>query len=585
MVKILKQAGVSGEINLTVPPKPEMGDLAFACFDIAKQLNVKPQEIASKIVLAIRNNTNITVELSRPSSLPDSIEHEAHIINVSGTIISSFRAFGPYVNFFLNSRAVADEILGEMKSKGKNYGANNSGAKKKVMVEFAHPNTHKAVHIGHLRNMITGESMVRLLENSNFKVVRANYQGDVGMQVAKCLWGVEHLAPEYEQAKKAGVSERAKFLGQAYAFGAQAFEKDEQAKQEIGEYNKKIYSQDKAIKKIYALTRKWSLEYFDAIYRRVGVNKFDHLYFESEMPKRAVEIVRAGLKSGIFKESQGAVIFEGSKYGLHDRVFLNSQGLPVYEAKDQALAQMQFKEYNPTEILHLVAKEQTEYFKVIFKALEFTLPESIGREKHLMYGWVSLKEGKMSSRTGQVVLAEWLLDEVEKKIAEVMKERQIKNQAATIKKIAIAAVKYSMLKTGVGNNIIFDINESISLTGSSGPYLLYIGARIQSILRKAGAVSKKLIIPAEIAVQEKNLLLKLGEFEEVTAVAATEYDPSKIAHYLFDLAKKFNEFYDNCPVIQATGDQKIFRLNIIQSVYQVMERGLYLLGIETVEEM
>lgn len=556
LINLLKSVGVSGEITFSIPPKSEMGDLAFACFEIAKVEKKNPAEVA--------------LDLSQ---------------KIQSDILDKVQAFGPYVNFFFNSNAIAKKVLRDIKARGKDYGQSSIGKNKKVMVEFAHPNTHKPVHIGHLRNMITGESVVRVLENSGKKVIRANYQGDVGMQVAKCLWGVDHLKEEFEKAKKGDVSDRAKFLGKAYALGAQTFEKDEQVKQEIGEYNKKVYSGDKSIKKLYTLTRKWSLEYFNEIYKKVGVRKFNRFYFESEMPKRAVEIVKSGLKKGIFKESQGAVIFEGSLYGLHDRVFLNSQGLPVYESKDQALAEMQFKEYNPDEILHLVAKEQTEYFKVMFKALEFTLPKSIGKEKHLVYGWVSLKEGKMSSRTGQVVLAEWLLDEVEQKIAEVMKDREIKNKPTVIQKVALAAVKYFMLKTGIGNDIVFDINESVSLTGNSGPYLLYIIVRIKSILRKIKIPGGKLIIPEKIEDQEKKLLWRLGEFSEITKTAATTYDVSKIIHYLFDLAKDFNDFYDSCPVLKSEGSVQIFRLNLIKSVLQVMEKGLNLLGIETVEEM
>lgn len=454
------------------------------------------------------------------------------------------------------------------------------------MVEFAHPNTHKPVHIGHLRNMITGESLVRILESRGYKVVRANYQGDVGMQIAKCLWGIMQNVDFRMQIKKLKtVGEQAGFLGGAYAKGGQAYEKDEMAKREIEEINEKIYRQDKSIKKLYKLTRKWSLDYFDFIYKRVGVKKFDRLYFESETFELGKKIVLEGIKKGIFKESQGAVIFEGSKYGLHDRVFINSRGLPTYEAKDQALARLQFSEYQPAEILHVVAREQTEYFKVIFKALEFTLPESKDKEKHLIYGWVSLKEGKMSSRTGQVVLAEWLLDEVEKRISEVMRDREIRDKDKTVRQIANAAVKYSILKTGISNDIVFDINESISTTGDSGPYLLYIVARINSIMRKAQILNLKFKILNSIEPSEKNLLLKLSNFEDVTDTTSEQRDPSQVAKYLFVLAQAFNNFYQTCPVLETEKGVRNFRLQLIMKVREVMERGLNLLGIETVEEM
>lgn len=552
--KSLFDLGIKGEVIFSAPPKPEMGDLAFACFGIAKELEKNPAELARELTEKLNQ--------SKPS------------------LISEVKAFGPYVNFFLDANKLADLIL-----KGKNKKKKN--IEEKIMVEFAHPNTHKPVHIGHLRNMIVGESLVRLLERQNNKVVRANYQGDVGMHIAKCLWGILQN-PDYKQQikKLKTVSERAKFLGSVYAVGGQAYANSELAKKEIEEVNTKIYNQDKSLRDLYQKTRKWSLEYFDHIYKRVGVKKFNRFYFESETFELGKKIVREGVESGIFKESEGAVIFEGSKYGLHDRVFVNSKGLPTYEAKDQALARLQFKEYKPDRILHVVAKEQIEYFRVIFKALEFTFPESKNREEHLVYGWVSLKEGKMSSRTGQVVLAEWLLDEAEKKVEEIMLERDIKNKKQVIRDVAVAAVKYSMLKTGISNDIIFDVHEAVSLNGNSGPYLLYIIARINSILEKT---KSKNLQRAEdvfaISELEKILLFNTSKFEEVAETAAKKRDPSVVAKYLFDLAQSFNNFYQSCPILQADEETKKFRLRLIRKVKEVMEEGLDLLGINRVEEM
>ncbi len=552
--RLLKKAGVTGLVNFTIPPNPEMGDLAFACFGLAKEWKKSPLDCAREIVEKLKN-----------------LE--------TGGLIEKIEAIGPYANFYLNAQELAKIVLSEKKQK-------IIKKKEKIMVEFAHPNTHKPVHIGHLRTMTTGESMVRLFENQGHRVVRANYQGDVGMHIAKCLWGILQV-PNYqtEISKLKTTSERAKFLGVVYANGGKAFESSEQVKKEIEALNAKIYSKDKSLVGLYKKTRKWSLDYFDYIYKRVGIKKFDRLYFESETFELGKKIVIEGIKSGIFKKSEGAVIFEGSKYGLHDRVFINSKGLPTYEAKDQALARMQFKEYNPARILHVVAKEQTEYFKVIFKALEFTLPESKGREEHLVYGWVSLKEGKMSSRTGNVVLAEWLLDEAEKKIAEVMLARKIKDKDKVIAKIAVAAVKYFILKTGTENDIVFDVNEAISLTGSSGPYLLYIVARINSILKKSKISNFKFQISNSVEPVEKKLLLELLKFEETIKIATDSEDPSQIARYLFDLAQAFNNFYQTCPVLGAEETVLNFRFQLIKKVKETMEKGLDLLGIETVEEM
>ena len=571
IVKLLREAGVQGEIVFTAPPKPEMGDLAFACFGLAKEWKMNPAEAAKKMESGIRNK-----ELG---------------------VIEEVVAVGPYVNFFINPLELARLVLGGVETHC------NASEGRKIMVEFAHPNTHKPVHIGHLRNMITGDSLARILENQGHKVVRANYQGDVGMHIAKCLWGMSQIENVKIKMKNlVTIGEKAKFLGEAYAIGGQAFEKDAAAKKEIEALNNKIYNKDKSVWGLYKKTRKWSLDYFNYIYKKVGVKKFNRLYFESETFESGKRIVLAGLKKGIFKENQGAIIFEGSKYGLHDRVFISGKGLPTYEAKDQGLAALQFKEYHPNFIYHVVGKEQTDYFKVVFKALEFTLPESKDKEKHLVYGWVSLKEGKMSSRTGNVVLAEWLLDEVEKRIMEIMRDRetrlpapageanggQVRDREEIIRTVALAAVKYSMLKTGISNDIVFDFNESVSLSGDSGPYLLYIVARINSILRKSKVrkVFKVHKVSAEsVVAEERKLLLDLARFDEVAREAGEEKDPSVIAKYLFGLAQAFNNFYQSCPVLDAEPAAQVFRLRLIKKVKEVMESGLVLLGIETVEEM
>ncbi len=574
LIEFLQTAGVTGPIELATPPSPIFGDFSFSCFGLSKERKQSPQQIAIDLT-----STLVSLKASNPKKY-------SFIGDIEGSSnAGGITPHGPYVNFLLNGAVIAQDILGGIEKSGKKYGTHKDGGKKKIMVEFAHPNTHKAFHIGHLRNIITGESIVRLLENAGYKVVRANYQGDVGMHIAKCLWGVSHMMEEYESAKKLSLSERAAFLGRAYAKGSQAFEESETAKGEIVEFNDKIYSNDRSIRSLYKTTRKWSLQYFDTIYKRVG-SHFDRLYFESETYKQGIAIVQKFVETGVFRKSEGAIIYPGSEHGLHDRVFINSKGFPTYEAKDVALAALQFKEYKPERIIHVVAREQTEYFKVVFRAIEDTLPVSKGKEFHLSYGWVQLKEGKMSSRTGNVVLGEWLLDEAEKGVLETAKESAVKGNSSDTKKIALAAVKYGFLKTGVHNDIAFDIHDAVNLTGDSGPYLLYIVARINSILRKAKGIHAKIQVPTVIEPAEKQLLLKLAEYSDVAKRAAETLDPSQIAKYLFDLAQLFNTFYHACPVLQVEDETvKQFRLQLIRSVATVMTTGLGLLGIETVEEM
>jgi len=551
--------------DLIYPPKPEFGDLSLACFNVAKKYNKTSVEMAELLVRKIRLDDNII----------------------------AVKAIGPYINFTFNKTKLAERTLKQIGETGETFGKNEVGASKTIMVEFAHPNTHKAFHIGHLRNILTGEAVSRILTGCGFKIIRANYQGDIGLHIAKCLWGIGQLPTEYKLAKKSGIKVKADFLGQAYALGSNHYEGDEAAKREIIELNQKLYKHDKTVRKIYETTREWSLKYFAAIYQRLGT-KFDRLYFESEVFNRGREIVLKNLKQGIFKVSDGAVIFEGENYRLHNRVFITREGYPTYEAKELSLAELQFKEFSPKTIIHIVGPEQVEYFKVIFKALELVMPKTQGKELHVPYGWVRLKEGKMSSRLGNVILGERLLDEVKKEITAIIdKNRKLAEKEKVAGKITLAAVKYSILKNGLNKDIAFDINESISLSGNSGPYLQYTYARISSILRKSQIPNYKSQTNSKFKIQnsklddkkEQQIIMQLARYPEAVELAGKNYDPSEVAKYLFELAQMFNEYYHALPVLKAKKEIRVARLVLVSSINQVLANGLKLLGIDVVEEM
>lgn len=572
--------------DLAYPPKPEFGDLSLPCFNLAKELT----RLCGQEKTAVETAEFLVGRV------------------VLNEVVVAAKAIGPFINFTFNKQKLAAGAIKEILETKERYGLNKTGRNKKVMIEFAHPNTHKAFHIGHLRNILTGEALARILAANGHEIIRANYQGDIGPHIAKCLWGVSRLKKEYQEAGRAGLKMKAEFLGQAYALGSQNYEASEAAKKEITELNKKIYNQDKSVMKIYQTTRKWSLDYFAGVYKRLKI-KFDRLYFESEVFKSGRRLVLKNLKKGIFKESQGAVIFAGEPYGLHTRVFINAQGNPTYEAKDMGLAELQFKEFKPAKILHLVGPEQAEYFKVIIKALELVMPKSKGREAHLRYGWVKLREGKMSSRLGNVVLGEWLLDEAKKEVLKIMKgKRNLKNKSSAISKkvldkdevagkVSLAAVKYSILKNGVNADIAFGLEESVSFSGASGPYLQYTYARINSIVRKSKVKSQKSRSRADqplaekveyknlVEAKEAVLVNKLARYPEMVVLAGKNYDPSEIAKYLFELAQEFNDYYHSVPVLKAKIDIRQARLALIMAVKQTLANGLGLLGIETVEEM
>lgn len=453
-----------------------------------------------------------------------------------------------------------------------------------IMVEYAQPNTHKAFHIGHLRNIITGECIVRLLQANGHTVIRANYQGDVGLHIAKALYGIIQITDyKLQMTNLKTISDKVHFLADAYVAGNTAYEETKEGKEKINSINKQIYAKDPDIYPLYQETRQWSLDYFDAMYKRLGT-QFDRLYFESESYEVGKKLVTDYVEKGVFEKSEGAVIFPGEKYGLHNRVFITSEGNPTYEGKDIGLAKLQFGEYHPDRIIHCVSTEQIEYFRVIFEAIARVFPNTRGKEYHLPYGFVQLKHGKMSSRSGNIIGGEWLLDEVKKEIQTIIQEGDrgyTPQEKETIAEITtIAAVKYAFLKVGTTQEIAFDIKESINTNGDSGPYLLYAYARCKSVMGKNKQHSDTNNQTEKMNQEEHELARLLLYFPEIVREAGEKFAPNMLCSYLFTVAQTFNLMYAKHPII---GND--LRLELTGKTAQTLQKGLHMLGMETIERM
>lgn len=446
----------------------------------------------------------------------------------------------------------------------------------KIMVEFGDPNPFKEIHIGHLRNLTVSESFARLLSSRGYKVVRANYQGDVGMHVSKAIYGVLHSGINLSSLKT--LKEKVGFLAKCYAQGASEFEDNEVAKNEIIEINKKVYSGDPEITKLWKLGRQWSLDSFEEIYKLLGV-VYDFYYFESNTAPEGKKLVENFLKSGVFEEDQGAIILKGEKSGLHTRVFITKDGNPTYEAKDLALALMKYKDYEYDKSYIITANEQVDYFKVILKALSLIAPEVATRNFHYSFGFVSLKDGKMSSRTGNIISAMWLIDEAKKHI----KDKFSDIDEGTLTKVAVGAIKYSMLKFGRESDVKFSFEESINLHGNSGPYIQYAYARTQSILKKSGKKDLKNFSQSNLASEQLAVARAICHFEDAVFYSAENFAPNILCNYLFDLSNKFNLFYEKHKVIGAEDEDQ--KLALIYATGQILKKGLYLLGIDAPDKL
>lgn len=554
VVNALEKATGIKNPALEFPENEQFGDYSSnAALVLSKERGVSPRKLAEEIVSKLEANKQFS------------------------EIVEKIEVAGPgFINFWLKKDTLVGNLIQIDKEKEK-YGQLDFLKKKKIVLEFTDPNPFKEFHIGHLYTNTVGESLSRLLGAVGAEIKRVNYQGDIGLHVAKAIWGMlskfRNESVSLNDLNKKPLEGRIKFMGEAYALGARAYEEDGVSKEEINSLNKKIFDKDPETLPVYQKGREWSLEYFEKIYKRLGT-KFDSYYFESEVGRVGAEIVKENLEKGIFEKSNGAIIFPGSKYGLHDRVFINSLGLPTYEAKELGLAPTKYKNFKYDESIIITGNEINDYFKVLIKAMTLIYPELGQKTKHIGHGMVRLPEGKMSSRTGKVVTGEFLLDSVKGEAEKINKD--------SAEMVAIAAVKYSFLKVGIGNNITFDIGESLSLEGNSGPYLQYTVARTNSVLEK---VDKKFSAKKATRLNEEEIstLRTLIRFSDVIETAAKNYSPNLICNYLYELASKYNAFYNKHRILDS--DNLEFRLSLTSATGQVLKNGLILLGINAPERM
>lgn len=523
---------------------------------LSKKLGKNPREVAQDLANKIKSNLFSKIEIAGPG----------------------------FINFFVADKVFVDNL----KKIDKNYGRSEELKNKKVIIDYTDPNLFKEFHIGHLMNNSIGESLSRIFEFQGAKVKRVCYQSDIGLNVAKAMWGILQDKKNLPKDSLA-LSGKIKFLAIAYAYGSQMYEDDEDAKKEIIELNKKIFNKaDKEVNKIYEKGKKWSLDHFDELYKKLDT-KFDYLISESQVVDLGKKIVEEGLKDGVFeKGDNGAIIFRGEKYGLHTRVFINSAGLPTYEAKDLGLAEFKDSKYKYDQSVVITANEQNDYFKVMLCAMSKIAPKLAEKTKHIGHGMLRLPEGKMSSRTGKVITGESLIEKVEELVKEKIKDRsaswRMSEKEEVIENVAIGAIRYSILKQSIGSDIIYDFDKSVSFEGDSGPYLQYSYVRAESVLRKSKAEKLKANFkkaPDEITELEKAMC----RFPEIILEAGARYEPHTLVLYLTELAGLFNGYYAKNKIVDKKDELSAYKVALTNAFATIMKNGLWMLGIKTLEKM
>jgi arginyl-tRNA synthetase len=520
----------------------QFGDIATnAAMVYAKDLGSAPREVAAKLVSALEK--------------------------LSG--VEKVSVAGPgFINLTMSDEWLSEVALSAHASRPNQYQG------QVVVTEYSDPNPFKVLHVGHLYTSVVGDAIANLIRAAGGEVHTVNFGGDVGRHVAITMWAIiKELGGEHpEGLEKIGTGDHAAWMAKRYVEGTRAYGEDEQAQKEIKAYNERVYKlhaeadHDSPFAKIYWTCRQWSYDYFDSFYERIG-SHFEKYYPESVTTDLGLETVRAQLKRGVYKESQGAIVFEGEPYGLHTRVFITSQGLPTYEAKDVGLIMNKWKDYHFDKSVVITGNDITDYMKVVLKSIEQFEPDLVARSVHLTHGNVKLSGGvKMSSRMGNFLTAVDVLD------AAADANRSANNKDDD--RVTLGAVKYAFLKSRLGMDMVYIPEESVSLDGNSGPYLQYAHARARSILAKSTGKPAGL---KNLEAGERLLARKLVEYPDVLSQAVTELAPHVVCTYLYELAQVFNRFYEGNRVIGDAREGE--RLALVRSYADVLRDGIQLLGI------
>lgn len=531
-------------------PKPEFGDFATnVAMQLAGRLGQNPRQIAEQIVEQLHANPLFSaVEIAGPG-----------FINLKLTDQMLWQT----------AQAPAPAIYQNMS----------------YVLEYSCPNAFKDLHTGHLYQTIYGDILARVLESAGATVHRTSFGGDVGLHVAKCLYGMKIALDGFNPDKLDTVEHdaflRAQWIGQVYVIGAKAYEEDTTAQAEIVEINKAIYrlheenDHQSPMAQVYWTTRQWSFDYFSAFYQLIKVDNM-HYYPESSTAPVGLKVVREQLALGNLKQSDGAVVFKGDEQQhLHTRVFITSNNLPTYETKDIGVIWLEKQDYNFDHRILITGNDQKEYMRVVYAAADVFNPGIGAMMTHLTNGTVRFADGKkMSSRLGNVTRAIDVLDIVKQRVSSITDQPELQDD------IALGAIKYAFAKYRLGGDIAFDVEETVSLQGNSGPYIQYAHARACSILAKAGTTGE---IDQTCDTSERQLLQKLSEFPEVVEKAAREYLVHGICNYLYELAQEFNRFYEHNRVID--DPRQAIRLALVTRYRDTLASGLRILGIIAPEKM
>lgn len=533
---------------IEVPPSKDLGDFSLPCFALAKDEN--PAKLASTIKKGLAS-------------------HKA---------FEKIETKGPYLNVFFKNSYVAQKILPKINLSFKK--TNNV-----VCIESPSPNTNKPLHVGHARNMSIGRSLVKLYEKLGWKTFKTEIVNDRGIHICKSmvaydLWG------ENETPTSTGLKPD-HFVGKYYTLFNEKAKENPELEDKAKEFLIKWEAKDEKVRDLWTTMNTWCLKGLRKTYNKYGMD-LDKQYFESKIYEYGREKVIEGAKKGVFDKKEKGIIVNLEQHDLGEKILLRSDGTSLYITQDIALAYLRDDEVSMDKMLYVVGQEQKYHFKVLFKVLDLLGFNYSKKAKHIGYGFVSLPSGKMSSREGNVVLADDLLEKVQAALKKEYEERNTDISKKEIERrsevLAIATIKFELLKVDTYKDIVFDIEKSVEFKGDTAPYILYTYARLQSILSKVKLDNQTDYSLLEEDI-EKDLILTLHDFRSVIKDSFNKENPSLLINYLLPLTRKINKYYQDIQILVKNKEVKKARTSLVKQSATILREGLDLLDIKVLEEM
>lgn len=538
---------------IEIPPQENMGDYSFPCFQLAKTLRKNPAQIATELASTL------------------DLEDFAEVKNV-----------GPYINFFLDRKNFENQVINTIIEKKENFGKSEMGKGKTAIVEFSSVNIAKPFHIGHIRSTVIGDALRNIHEFLGYNTIATNYIGDYGTQfgtmiAAYKLWGDD---------EKLNANPIQELLNLYVRYNTEASENEEMmdaARQEF----KNLEEGEEEATRLWSWFKEISFNEFDRVYKLLDID-FDNYKGEAYYSEYMPAILEELKEKNLLVESDGAQIIDLSEFDLPPSIIIKSNGSSAYITRDIATAINRKKEYNFDENLYVVATQQNLHFQQLWRILELMGYDLYKGCKHISFGMVSLKDQTLSTRKGQVVFLEDVLNKAIDKTREIMENREdtVDDIDEVSRIVGIGAVKFQELYNNRIKDYVFDWDEVLNFDGETGPYVQYTYARAKSVLRKAGIDEiKPLDIEKVTSDEEFTLVKKLAGFEDVVIKAKEKYEPSLITRHLTDIAKSFNKFYNSSKIMVEDEKLKEERLALAYVTAIVIKTALGLLGIRTVEKM